>query len=182
MKINLLGALLLAMSVISGCAIGACSYKEDGKSALSCTGMIGMVHELKDDPTVGWFTGFFLSLGINGGGTGGAPTPASANAPYTPHLTLGYGTFGRVGVHDEVVITVGSSGAVNGTGGQAEGQTMMQIPTLNGMSSMFIRARNCGEKHDCKVQDAQSALDTKNQTKMKNAETSSSIDSVSPRN
>lgn len=148
---------------LSGCAAGACNYNAGkdsvGKDIISCTGAVGMIHELKDDPTVGWFTGFFLNLGISGSGVSGtaAPTPASANAPYTPHVTLGYGTIGRVGVHDEVVITVGGSGAIQG---QSQGTT--QIPSLSGMSSMFIRARNCGAAHNCTPQDTESAKDAAN--------------------
>ena len=98
-----------------------------------CSGMAGVLKELRQDPTVLVFTGFMLELGITPSATaGGIPLP---------NLRLGYGTLTRVGVHDKISLTVGASGEIKGAEGAATA-TGGGIPSLSGMSSLHLEVDN----------------------------------------
>jgi hypothetical protein len=88
-----------------------------------------LINALANDPAVVTVSGFYLSLGLT-------PSPATGGYP-TPNLSLGYGTITRVGKHDQVAVTVGASGEIKGVG-----QDQAIAPSLGGMSSLHVEAKN----------------------------------------
>ena len=98
-----------------------------------CSGMAGILKELRQDPAILVFTGFMVDLGIT-------PSAVAGGMPL-PNLSLKYGTLTRVGVHDKVSLNVGASGEVKAAEGAATA-TGTVIPSLSGMSSLHLEADN----------------------------------------
>ena len=118
-------------------------------------GCASSIKELAGDSAIVGTTGFWLSLGLN-------PAPEVGGIPL-PSLKLGFGTVWRVGGGRDVTITVGASGEVKaGEGGLPEAKTG-PIPSLKGMSSLHITAKNPVEK---KVKDVGGAGGDKKPTAM----------------
>ena len=89
--------------------------------------------ELRQDPAIIGTTGFWLALGLN-------PAPEAGGIPL-PSLKLGFGTIWRIGGDRDVTVTVGASGEIKrGESGLTE--KAGQIPSLKGMSSLHITAKN----------------------------------------
>ena len=86
-----------------------------GGALLTLTGCTGLVRELKEDPAIVGFTGYFLKAGITLS-TGPIPFPL-------PSLEAGYGTGWRVGIHDCVYLSTSSGSNVS-----VAGQTTQVIP------------------------------------------------------
>src|SRR5258706_11243719 len=115
------------------------------------------IKALAKDPAVVSASGFFLSLGV---------TPSAATGGYPmPQLQLGYGTFVRCGMHDECLIAAGATGKIESQGGGAA--PTMTTPGLMGISSLFVRARNCAKNEGCNPQDTESAKDPDDTPKIK---------------
>ena len=99
--------------------------------------ILGGCVTLKDDSAILGSTGFWVKIGLNPAlEVGGIPLPS---------LQMGYGTFWRIGGDRDVTVTVGATGEIKaskaGEGGLAEAKTG-PIPTLKGMSSLHITAKN----------------------------------------
>ena len=98
------------------------------------SGCAGILHELANDPAIVVTTGFYLSIG-----------PTLENG-YVPNIKVGFGTVARIGGDRDVTMTVGASGEVKaGEGGLPEAKTG-PIPSLKGMSSLHITAKNPAER------------------------------------
>ena len=101
---------------------------------LALGGCAGIFKELKDDPAIITTTGFWLSLGLN-------PAPEVGGIPL-PSLKLGYGTIARIGGDRDVTVTVGATGEVKAGQTGLSTAASQAIPTLSGMSSLHITAKN----------------------------------------